>query len=384
MNRRLKRSVSLVACLVLPFSLHAQGLASDIGGLQGVLDQLYQQMIPLCSRLIGAGRGIAGFAATWYIASRVWAHIARAEPIDFYPLFRPFVLGFAILVFPLVIALINGILQPVVNATSGMVQQANLSIALLLQQKQAAMDSSQEWLMYAGTNGQGNEDKWYQYAHPGDTAGSGLISGLGADVRFAMNKASYDLRSEIKQWLSEVLEVLYEAAALCINTIRTFYLIVLAILGPLVFGLSVFDGFRGTLTAWLARYINVFMWLPVANLFGGILGSIEQQMLKLDISQIRSTGNTFFSASDIAYLIFMIIAITGYFTVPSVSSYIVQSFGNQVLGHRFTGVAAGSAALAAGAAMMIPVPGAQAVREDTSSYADPGTAPYIHHQISGS
>ena len=51
---------------------------------------------------------------------------------------------------------------------------------------------------------------------------------------------------------------------LCINTLRTFSLIVLAILGPLVFGLAVFDGFGHTLTVWLARYINVFLWLPVA------------------------------------------------------------------------------------------------------------------------
>jgi len=58
--------------------------------------------------------------------------------------------------------------------------------------------------------------------------------------------------------MSEVLQVVFEAAALCINTIRTFYLIVLAILGPLVLGLSVFDGFQHILNTWLAKYINVF------------------------------------------------------------------------------------------------------------------------------
>ena len=65
--------------------------------LHELLRSLYDDMMPLCSRLIGVGRGIAGFAATWYIASRVWRHIANAEPIDFYPLFRPFVIGFAVL-----------------------------------------------------------------------------------------------------------------------------------------------------------------------------------------------------------------------------------------------------------------------------------------------
>src|ERR1700733_15062674 len=86
------------AGMLFPFIAQAQdnGLAGDIGGLQATLNTVYNAMIVHCSELIGIGRGIAGFAAIWYIAYRVWGNIARAEPIDFYPLLRPFVLGFAI------------------------------------------------------------------------------------------------------------------------------------------------------------------------------------------------------------------------------------------------------------------------------------------------
>ena len=108
-------------------------------GLHGVLDQLYEEMMPLCRQLIGVGQGIAGFAAIWYIASRVWRHLANAEPIDFYPLFRPFVLGFAIMIFPAVLALINGVMEPAVTGTSDMVQDSNKAIAVLLQQKEEAI-----------------------------------------------------------------------------------------------------------------------------------------------------------------------------------------------------------------------------------------------------
>ena len=125
----------LLFSLGLPVCGWAQsGVAADVKGLQGVLDTIYDQMLPLCSSLIGVGQGIAGFAATWYIAVRVWRHIASAEPINFYPLFRPFVIGFAVLIFPSVIALMNGILQPTVTATSGMVSDSDQAIALLLQQ----------------------------------------------------------------------------------------------------------------------------------------------------------------------------------------------------------------------------------------------------------
>ncbi len=245
-----------------------------------------------------------------------------------------------VLLFPSVIALINGVMQPAVTGTAGMVQNSNGAIALLLQQKEDAIKQTDAWQMYVGNEGSGDRDKWYQYTHPDDpnAADEGMIEGVGNDIKFAMAKASYNFRNSIKQWMSELLQILFQAAALCINTIRTFYLIVLAILGPLVFGLAVFDGFQHTLTVWLARYINVFLWLPVANIFGSIIGKIQELMLQLDISQIGNNGDTFFSSTDTAYLVFMIIGIVGYFTVPSVANYIVNAGGGSTLMYKVTSV----------------------------------------------
>ncbi len=318
--------------ILLPKISMAQAIANELGGLQKVLDELYDEMLPLCSQLIGVGRGIAGFAATWYIASRVWGHIARAEPVDFYPLFRPFAIGFAVIIFPSVIGLINGVMKPTVTATGSMVDNSEKAIAVLLKQKEEAIKKTNVWEMYVGETGSGDRDKWYRYSHPGEEPDDeGFFEGIGNDIKFAMAKASYNLRNTIKEWMSEVLHVIYMAAALCINTIRTFYLIVLAILGPLVFGISVFDGFGHTLTVWMARYINVFLWLPVANIFGSIIGKIQEKMIALDIKQISDAGDTFFSSKDTAYLIFMIIGIIGYFTVPSVANYIVHAGGGNAL-----------------------------------------------------
>lgn len=77
---------------------------------------------------------------------------------------------------------------------------------------------------------------------------------------------------------------------------------ILAILGPLVFGFAVFDGFQHTLTVWIARYVNVFLWLPIANIFGSIIGKVQENMLRYDLSQINQQGDTFFSTTDTAYL----------------------------------------------------------------------------------
>ncbi|MCC6289315.1 MAG: conjugative transposon protein TraJ [Chitinophagaceae bacterium] len=363
----------VVITILLPHVVEAQGMAGRIHSLHEVLEKLYDDMMPLCSRLIGVGRGIAGFAATWYIASRVWGHIARAEPVDFYPLFRPFVLGFAVLIFPSVIAMINGVMKPTVASTAAMVTDSDKAVAKLLDMKEEAIKKTAYWQMYVGPAGSGDRDKWYKYNY-GDKS-EGWLKSIGNDIKFAFAKFSYNFRNSIKQWMAEVLKVLFEAAALCINTIRTFYLIVLAILGPLVFGIAVFDGFQHTLTVWIARYLNIFLWLPVANIFGGIMGKIQENMLKEDLQQIATNGDTFFSTTDTAYLIFMIIGIIGYFTVPSVANYIIHAGGGNTLLYKVTNMmSTSSRTIAVGGASMTKDALGGGYNKIASSMADAGVS----------
>lgn len=361
MNSKSICSILLLTGLMMTSqSSKAQGMAENLSSLQNILTNLYDEMMPLCQRLMGVPRGIAGFAALFYIASRVWKHITNAEPIDFYPLFRPFVLGFAIAFFPMVMAMINGLLKPTVTGTAAMVEDSNKSIEVLLKMKAEAIKSTRAWQMYVGQNDQGDKEKWLKYTKglPDDAppVSEDIFESFGSDVSFAMAKASYKFRNSVKEWMSEILSVLFQAASLCINTLATFQRVVLTILGPLVFALAVFDGLQHTLSAWLAKYINVYLWLPVANIFGAIIGKIQEQMLKLDISQIGNTGDTFFSASDTGYLIFMIIGIVGYFTVPSVAGFVVNSGAAGAMTSKITSLAmagaSGGASVAAGAAGM--------------------------------
>lgn len=327
--------------LLLSFNLVPLTTQAQVGyqrGLHGVLEELYTEMMPLCSQLISVAQGIAAFAALWYIGSRVWRSIANAEPIDLYPLFRPFVIGFCILLFPSVLGLINGVMNPTVQATVSMMDNSNLAIENLLKHKEELVKGTIQGEMYRNNYRQGDYDKWLKYTEglPEDSPvpEEGFWESIGNSFAFAGAKFSFNFKHWIKQALAEILQLLFEAAALCINTLRTFQLIVLSILGPLVFGLSVFDGFHHTLTVWLARYINIYLWLPVANIFGAIISTVQEKMLVLDIGQIESTGDTFFSATDTGYLIFLIIGIIGYFSVPSVANYIVHAASGGALPHK--------------------------------------------------
>jgi conjugative transposon TraJ protein len=398
MEKKIGVLLAVVLCsLGLPLVCFGQGVAESLHGMQPVLDKVYGEMLPLCSRLIDVGRGLAGFGALWYIAYRVWRQVASAEAIDFYPLLRPFALGMAIVMFPMVISLMNGVLQPTVLATSGMVKDSNKAIERLLAQKEAALKKTKKWQMYIGESGSGDREKWYKYTHPEDPDGSGegMLEGISNDMSFFMEKQGYNFRNSIKQWMAEVLEVLYAAAALCINVVRTFMLIVMAILGPLVLGFAVFDGFQQTLTVWIARYVNIFLWLPIANIFGSILGKIQENMLRLDISQLDSDGETFFSSTDVAYLIFMVIGIVGYFCVPSVANYVVHAGGGNAVVQKVnsiisSGGAAGMNAIKAGVGMAADGFGNQArmlrqgyASESLGDYFPDGGSSHQRDKLSG-
>jgi len=315
--------------LLLPFSGMARDISDEVKGLQLVLDNVYDDMIPLCEGLMSVAMGIAGFGALWYIGNRVWGNIARAEPIDSYPLLRPFALGLAIMFFPAVLGVMNGILKPTILGTNMMVEDGDKAIKALLKQKEIELKKTDKWKAMVGDDGSGDRKEWYKYTHPEDKNGSKetWYEAIGNNIRFWADQQDYKMRQGFRKFLSELFQIGFYGASLCINTIRTFFLIVLAILGPLVFGFAVFDGLQHTLSVWVARYINVYLWLPIANIFGAILGKIQENMIKLDINEAQQTGDTFFSSEDTAYLIFMIIGIIGYFCVPNVANFIIHAGG---------------------------------------------------------
>src|SRR5690606_28487408 len=61
---------------------------------------------------------------------------SRAEPIDVFPLLRPFAIGLCIMFFPtIVLGTINAVLSPVVKGTNAMLENQVLDLNKLQEQK---------------------------------------------------------------------------------------------------------------------------------------------------------------------------------------------------------------------------------------------------------
>ena len=108
----------------------------NFDNLHQILRSLYEQMMPLCGDMAGVAKGIAGLGALFYVAYRVWQSLARAEPIDVFPMLRPFAIGLCIMFFPpVVLGTINSIMSPVVQGTAKMLEAETLDMNQYREQK---------------------------------------------------------------------------------------------------------------------------------------------------------------------------------------------------------------------------------------------------------
>lgn len=235
----------------------------NFDNLHQILQNLYNDMIPLCSDMIGVAKGLAGLGALFYVAYRVWQTLSRAEPIDIFPLLRPFAIGLCIMFFPtIVLGTINAVLSPVVKGAHTIMENQITDVQALQAEKDALeydarvregkawMVDNEEW------------DKKMEELGMWDTPEIIMMWG---------ERAWYDIKEWFRQLIRDFFELLFNAAALTIDTLRTFFLVVLAILGPIAFAFSIYDGFQATLSQWLTRYISIYLWLPISDIFSAVL-----------------------------------------------------------------------------------------------------------------
>ena len=188
-------------------------LSIDFANLHTILATLYDDMLPLCKDMMDVGKGLAGLGALFYVAVRVWQSMARAEPIDVYPLLRPFAIGICILLFPtLVLGTLNTVLSPIVQGTHKMLEGQTLDMeqyraqkeelereAMLRNPETAYLVSDEEF------DRQLDELGWSTI----DTA-----SRLGMYVEVGM----YNLEKKIRDAFRSLLELIFAAASLLIDT----------------------------------------------------------------------------------------------------------------------------------------------------------------------
>ena len=216
---------------------------------------------------------------------------------------------------------LNGILSPLVKATHSLMAGQTLDMQQWQERRERLELESREQMP---------PDSYYAE----DEEMERELNELGLDDqtqqaldRMNEQRSSWSVKGIIFKCLAWILELLFAAASVILDVLRTFYLVVLSLLGPIAFAISVFDGFQSTLTQWLTKYVSIYLWLPISDLFSAIIARLQSLAMRHDAELMAGGYNWYVDWSNSLNLIFMLVAVCGYLCIPSIASWVVQANG---------------------------------------------------------
>ena len=283
------------------------GFYQKFESMEAAVKTAFTEVLSGMGNLGEVASAIAAIAATLYIGMRVLGHFARAESIDVFPLLRPFAIGFIALNFTMVTDFLGAMVKPVETVTQNMVDVQVTRIQQLEQERQRVI-----------------RERLAELDQKMDDTSAWSI---GQYLSLVVEKQRLYLQEGFDTLLKNLFYALFLAARLVILTSRSFFLVVLTIIGPLSFALAIFNGFQDSHVMWIARYVQISLWYPLANILGTIVSYLQGKVITLQYLEITNGVPPEAQSGPTIYIVFMIIATLCYFTVPTISSYIISSSG---------------------------------------------------------
>lgn len=278
--------------------------------------------------LVDMARAIGGIAAFFYISKRIYEELIADNPISLLPLLRPFAFVLVLSFWGVFVNLLMVPTKGLSTLSEAIYADKKHIVAQRLEEKQNAMLAADLPVFYE------NEEK---EAALWDKGINILLTTYNIMTgRAIQNQINFYIMDAIRQ----VLESVFEAIVYLIAFLRTIFCVLLVIFGPLVFALSIFDGFQDNYLQWIARFINVNLYLPIALLILAMVQEILIYMLEWEIAKINSMLIYQPQLFYVTSLVVPICGIVGMSMVPKIASWIVQATGTNSGGGRMFRTAA--------------------------------------------
>lgn len=278
-------------------------------------DTMVQAGIDNAGVLVDMARAIGGIAAFFYISKRIYEQLIADNPVFLLPLLRPFALVLVLTFWGPFVNLLMVPTKGLTHLSESIYADKKHLVAEKLEEKQDAILAVDMPLFYE------NEEKEAALWDKGINlllTTYNIISG-----RALQNQINLYIMDALRQ----VLESLFEVLVYLIAFLRTVFCVLLVIFGPLVFALSIFDGFQDNYLQWIARFINVNLYLPIALIVLSLVQEVLIFVLDAEITQIKSMTIYVPSLYYVSNLVVPICGIIGLMMVPKIASWIVQASG---------------------------------------------------------
>jgi conjugative transposon TraJ protein len=291
-------------------------------------DVLVQGGLDNAQLLVNMAKAIGGIAAFLYISKRIYEQLIADNPISLLPLLRPFA-------FVLIITFWSPFVQLLMVPTKGLTKISESVYADKKHIVAARLEEKQTAILYADLPSfQENEEKEATLWDKGINlllTTYNIVSG-----RALQNQINFYFMDSVRQ----LLESFFEAIVYLIAFLRTVFCVLLIIFGPLVFAVSIFDGFQDNYLHWIARFINVNLYLPIALLILSLVQEVLIYVLEAEIVQVKSSLIYQPSIYYVSNMVVPICGITGLMMVPKIASWIISASGTGSGGGRMVKTAA--------------------------------------------
>lgn len=267
----------------------------------------------MTSALVAPATMLCGLATLMYFSIRLWATWGRGKSIDPMDYLKPFTIWLVIMFFPAMISGLESTLNIVTASTNVIIEKNQSDLKSLVKQKNDLRKQIEDR----------NDRLKSEYSAEDDL--------------HAKESGTYDpnlSRKSTDSWLARttqnVLIFLLEYALIILRsamyTISILFRIILALIGPFVFALSLFPSLEGNIGSWFARYINVYLYIPIANILGLVQTKLFIIQNETAINAMK-TGTYKWGMEDISYIIILGFSIIGWVKIPTIASWVIQSTG---------------------------------------------------------
>lgn len=268
-----------------------------------------------------AARAIGMIGATIYIFSRIWGPIAMGEPINFFPLMRPFVLLTAIIAS-----------NPICNSLEKIFQEVDRMSALDLHMRNARnkidvalIKREKEYLKYLALREQMQADRYTDAFHneDGSVDVGSAITGIGSVTAVFFTNMTEDAVDGMQEMLTKMMVYIFDGAGLVgyflITLLSMFLTNILAFVAPLAFAFAIFDGYTNNALEWFAKYINAKMMILLCKAYTIFTYYFEIPFIANSMEW--ETGRT------ALYIVVVIVCLIGYFFVPTMANMVLSVGG---------------------------------------------------------
>ena len=309
-----------------------------------IIEALNMHKTHLFGTFVGFARVLAAGFAMIYLSYEAYKMLSGDKQLEVLPLLRPFALGLVIIFWVQLIPIVDA----PANAMTGMAREGFREQVNRVEAQKTQRRALQAQLMDALTTRSSE-------ARQADEQRRNLLQQgmdrLGVEFRALSNmidRMQIWVVAQIRNIVNTIIEFLaaliWKICVMIVFYLQVFFSTILVILGPLAVAFSILPSFRDAWVQWLARYISISLYGVIAFINLTLAMTIMEFGISVEIHSLQQVladvqaGNrpvggytmqvmTAGHAGDGALIVTSLIGALAMLTVPTISTWVIQTSG---------------------------------------------------------